>query len=96
MVRTLQGLGYLVSSLSVLALGAVGWEAAKDDRTLLILLILGIAASLVGMLLRWLSFLQDQREKERLQPRAMQSRSQHGGRAAPSGRAADISIPSHS
>ena len=90
MVRTLQGLGYLVSSLSVVALGAVGWQAAKDDRTLLILLILGMAASLVGMLLRWMSFLQDQREKEQAQPKAMQSRSVHSDRAAPTGRAAGI------
>ena len=93
MVKTLQGLGYLVSSLSVLALGAVGWKAAQDDETLFILLIVGMAASLVGMLLRWMSFLQDHREKEAIQPTALQSRSAHSGRAVPSGRAAGISAP---
>ena len=93
MVKTLQGLGYLISSLSVLALGAVGWKAAQTDDTLFILLIIGMLASLVGMLLRWMSFLQDQREKEQSQPKALQSRSGHSDRAVPSGRAAGISAP---
>lgn len=88
MVKTLQGLGYLVSTLSVLMLGAVGWKAAQNDDTLFVLLILGMAASIAGMLLRWMSFLQDQREKE--QPKALQSRSAHSDRAVPSGRAAGI------
>ena len=93
MVKLLQGLGYLVSSLSVVALGIVAWRAARDDETLLVLLILGVAASLGGMLLRWMSFLADQREKEAAQPIAMQNRSARADRGAPSDLAAGISVP---
>jgi membrane protein DedA with SNARE-associated domain len=90
MVKTLQGLGYLISGLSVLMLGAVAWQAARADDTLFLALVAGMVASLIGMLLRWLSFLQDQREKEKASLKAPLDRSERSDRAAPTGQAADI------
>ena len=95
MIKTLQGLGYLVSTLSVLMLGAVAWQAARQDENLFILLIAGMAASILGMLLRWISFVQDQREKDKIST-ASPSLSRRSDPTVPSGRGADISVPSHS
>lgn len=102
MIKTLQGLGYLISTMSVVLLGAVAWESARDDANLLLALIVGVAASILGMLLRWLSFLQDQREKQAaaesapVLSTAPPARSDPPARAASSGRPAGISIPSRS
>ena len=59
----LKSLGYLVSILSVFLLGAVAWQMAAQDTTMLACLILGMVASVIGMGLRWASFFQDQRER---------------------------------
>jgi len=48
--------GYLVSTISVILLGAVAWKGAKDNAVLLTCLIAGMAASIIGMLLRWISY----------------------------------------
>ena len=58
MIKTL---GYLISSVSVLLLGVVAWDGAKDKPALAICLILGMATSILGMFCRWLSY--QQREK---------------------------------
>lgn len=52
----LKALGYLVSTFSVLLLGAVSWKASEGDLALRLCLIVGMGASIVGMLLRWLSY----------------------------------------
>ncbi|HEY9217906.1 MAG TPA: hypothetical protein VIO94_07655 [Phenylobacterium sp.] len=49
----LKGLGYLVSTVSVLLLGLVAWDGTKGDEGLRLALIGGMAASILGMLLRW-------------------------------------------
>jgi hypothetical protein len=57
-----KGLGYLVSTISVLMLGAVAWPKADEPSWKFAALIAGMAASIVGMLLRYLSHRQKERE----------------------------------
>jgi hypothetical protein len=63
MVSLLKGLGYLVSTLSVILLGIVAWEGALEKPLLLACLIAGMAASVLGMWLRWLSHRRERREQ---------------------------------
>lgn len=71
MIVALKTIGYMISVLSVLLLGMAAWQTAADNEFLRLCLLGGMAASIVGMLLRWTSHLMDQREKDRL---AKQSR----------------------
>ncbi len=64
-VSVLKGLGYLTSALSVVLIGVVSLEAAKDNPTLLACLFLGMLSSVAGMLLRWRSHRLEQHEKDR-------------------------------
>ena len=59
----LKTLGYLISTASVLLLGAVAWSSAAEHPPLLLALIAGMATSIAGMFLRWLSFLREQKAK---------------------------------
>jgi hypothetical protein len=60
-----KSLGYLISTLSVLLLGGVAWQSAqKSGGLVLACLVLGMATSIVGMAMRWLSSVHEQREKE--------------------------------
>jgi len=59
----LKTFGYAISTLSVLLLGAASWENAAKQPLLLFALIAGMATSVLGMLLRWVSFLREQRER---------------------------------
>jgi hypothetical protein len=61
----LKGLGYLTSTISVVLLGVVALEAAEKSPALLACLLLGMAASIAGMLLRWRSHRLEQHEKDR-------------------------------
>lgn len=70
MVSALKGLGYLVSTLSVILLGIVSWQAAAEQPLLLICLIGGMAASVIGMGLRWLSHRLSEKEKQAIEARA--------------------------
>jgi hypothetical protein len=47
------GLGYVISTISVLLLGAVAWKTAAEDPWLMAALILGMLLSVVGMVIRW-------------------------------------------
>lgn len=60
----LKGLGYLVSTLSVVLLGIVAWKSASEQPLLFICLILGMLSSVTGMGLRWISHRLEQRQKE--------------------------------
>jgi hypothetical protein len=62
--------GYLISTISVLLLGAVAWAGTADHPKIRILLILGMATSIAGMFLRWLSYLHELREKKERAPAA--------------------------
>ena len=56
--------GYLVSTLSVLLLGLVSWKSASEQPLLALCLIGGMATSITGMFLRWLSHEADRRRKK--------------------------------
>lgn len=62
-VSTLKGLGYLVSTVSVLLLGILSWKSASEHPLLLVCLILGMLASIAGMGLRWMSHRLQQKQK---------------------------------
>jgi hypothetical protein len=54
-----KGLGYLVSTLSVLLLGTAALKGASEDPLLLVCLIAGMATSIAGMGLRYHSYRRD-------------------------------------
>lgn len=70
MVSALKGLGYLVSTVSVMLLGIVAWKGAKEAPWLLACLIAGMAASVAGMGLRWLSHRLSEKEKQKIEAEA--------------------------
>ena len=65
MPSILKGLGYLISTISVLLLGTVSWNSASQNPILLSCLVAGMSASVLGMLLRWLSHRREEAEKQR-------------------------------
>ena len=65
-----KGLGYAVSTLSVLLLGIVAWRSASQEPLLFACLLLGMAASILGMALRWHSHRIEQQEKDRIEAKA--------------------------
>ena len=58
----MKSLGYLVSTLSVLLLGVVAWPQPGEPRAKMWLVLGGMATSIVGMFLRYLSHRQDERD----------------------------------
>jgi hypothetical protein len=62
-VSVLKGLGYLISTLSVILLGVVSWKSASEQPLLFACLILGMLASVTGMALRWISHRIEQKRK---------------------------------
>jgi hypothetical protein len=78
----LKTLGYLVSTLSVVLLGIVSWSTALAHPPLMACLVGGMAASVMGMGLRWLSYLHEQLQKRR-DRRAVPSDQRQGSRSSP-------------
>jgi hypothetical protein len=70
MVSALKGLGYLVSTVSVLLLGIVAWKGAQEQPLLFACLLAGMAASVAGMGLRWLSHRLSEKEKQAIKAEA--------------------------
>jgi hypothetical protein len=68
---TYKGLGYSVSTLSVILLGIVAWQSASEQPLLFACLIAGMAASVAGMALRWISHRIDEKEKARIEAEAL-------------------------
>ena len=64
MISAFKGLGYLISTISVLLLGIVAWKSASEQPLLFACLIAGMIASITGMGLRWISHRLDQRQKD--------------------------------
>jgi uncharacterized membrane protein YhhN len=58
----MKSLGYLISTLSVFMLGAVAWPKPGEPRHTMWLVIGGMAASILGMFLRYLSHRKDKRD----------------------------------
>ena len=69
-----KGLGYLVSILSVVLLGAIAWPKPEDPRWHLPVLLAGMAASILGMALRYKSHLDQQRELKKAEAEAKAKR----------------------
>jgi hypothetical protein len=59
MPMDLQGLGYLISSVSVGFLGAVAWPGPNEPQWHAWAVALGMALSILGMGVRFLSHLKD-------------------------------------
>ena len=60
----LKTVGYLISTLSVALLGVVAWVSAEGDTGLRIAVLVGVASSVAGMFLRWLSYQAEERAPE--------------------------------
>jgi len=74
MVSAFKGLGYLVSTISVLLLGITAWKGAKEEPWLLACLIAGMVASVAGMGLRWISHRLGEKEKQAIDAKAEAAR----------------------
>jgi hypothetical protein len=61
----LKGLGYLVSTFSVLFLGAVAWPSPDEPRWKMWALIAGMITSVAGMATRFVSHQRDRRDIKR-------------------------------
>jgi uncharacterized membrane protein YhhN len=58
----LQGLGYLVSTVSVVLLGVAAWPKPGDPPEKLWLILAGMVTSIAGMFLRFLAHRKQKRE----------------------------------
>ena len=65
-----KGLGYLVSIVSVLLLGAIAWPGPQDPRWHLPLLVAGMTTSILGMAFRYKAHRDQQRELKRTEAKA--------------------------
>ena len=68
-----KGLGYIVSIVSVLFLGAVAWPALGEPRWHAAALIIGMATSIIGMGFRYIAHLKQQKELRQAQAEAERS-----------------------
>ena len=57
-----KGLGYIISIVSVFFLGAIAWPNSEDPWWHLPALVVGMAASILGMACRYKAHLDQQRE----------------------------------
>jgi len=64
----MKGLGYLVSTLSVVLLGLVAWPRPDEPQWKATVLVAGMVASVAGMFFRYLSHRKQERELQRVQP----------------------------
>ena len=65
-----KGLGYLVSIASVFFLGAIAWPKPEDPEWHLPAVIAGMTLSIVGMGLRYLAHLKQQKEMAKVEAEA--------------------------
>ena len=68
-----KGVGYLISIVSVLFLGAVAWPKADEPWWHLAAVILGMATSILGMACRYKAHLDQQREIKKTKAEARRS-----------------------
>ena len=60
-----KGLGYLVSTVSVFFLGIVAWPSADEPKWKAWAVVIGMATSILGMAVRFLSHRKDRRDIRR-------------------------------
>ena len=70
MASVFKALGYSVSIVGVILLGIVAWESASERLWLFACLIAGMAASIMGMALRWISHRIGEKDKDRIEAKA--------------------------
>ena len=73
----LQGLGYLISTLSVLFLGLVAWPGPADPAWHAWAVVIGMATSVLGMLVRFLSHRRDRHDIHRVERKAERTAEYH-------------------
>ena len=61
----LKGLGYLISTISVLFLGAVAWPKPEDPKWHAWAVAIGMALSVIGMGVRFVSHRKDRKDIHR-------------------------------
>ena len=59
----MKAIGYFISTISVILLGVVAWPKSSDPSWKAVVLVGGLSASLVGLLLRYLAYRQEQADK---------------------------------
>jgi hypothetical protein len=68
-----KGLGYVVSIVSVLLLGAIAWPSEIEPRWHVPVLVLGVLTSITGMAMRYRAHILQQRELKRTKAEARRS-----------------------
>lgn len=63
----MKGLGYLISTVSVILLGIVAWPKPDEPQWKAVVVIFGMIASIGGMGLRFLSHCKQERDVERVE-----------------------------
>jgi hypothetical protein len=69
-----KGLGYIVSIVSVLLLGAIAWPSSQEPEWHVPVLLAGMATSILGMGFRYMAHLQQQKELKQAKANARQDR----------------------
>ena len=69
-----QGLGYLVSIVSVFFLGAIAWPKPEDPAWQLPMLIIGMATSIIGMGFRYKAHCDQKREVRKARAEAREAK----------------------
>jgi hypothetical protein len=69
----LQGVGYLISTVSVGLLGIVAWPGPDEPQWKVVAIVLGMAASVAGMGVRFLSHRRDRADIKRAEAEAAAS-----------------------
>ncbi|TGS62024.1 hypothetical protein EN844_27020 [Mesorhizobium sp. M3A.F.Ca.ET.201.01.1.1] len=64
-LHLLKGLGYSISTASVVLLTIVSWQHASQNPLLIVCLLGGTSTSVIGMFCRWLSYEIEHRQEER-------------------------------
>ncbi|OBQ67931.1 hypothetical protein [Mesorhizobium erdmanii] len=63
--HALKGVGYVISTISVILLAVVSWKSASQDPMLASCLLGGAATSIAGMCCRWASYAVEKRRQSR-------------------------------
>jgi hypothetical protein len=63
-LHMLKGMGYLISTVSVVLLAIVSWSSASKSLVLTACLLGGAASSIVGMFCRWLTYEIEKRRED--------------------------------
>ncbi|MGX5847087.1 hypothetical protein ACWGTO_08415 [Mesorhizobium sp. PL10] len=64
-LHLLKGVGYLISTASVVLLAIVSWSSASQNPLLVACLLGGAVASIVGMFCRWLTYEIEKRQDKK-------------------------------